>query len=154
MQIILPESMGAPAIPESFLEGLRGIDAGLCIYWNRFQHRFVIDRCINPAPHTHSITCARANVLICEDEEHGYMGPCDRILDRIRSMDAWTKYGDSGELGLMRQRKERENAKAEWDAKAKEEAKAVWRDGFRDDRVQVNKLVHLLQQHDILRPNK
>jgi len=154
MKLILPESMDAPSIPEWFLVQLRSIDAGLVVYWNKFQNRFVIDRCINPAPHTHTAACERANVMICEDEEHGYMGPSDRILEKLRSMDAWTKYGSSGEPGLMRQRKERENAKAEWDRKAEEEARAIWRDGFRDDRVQVNRLVHLLQQHDVLRPNK
>lgn len=151
MKLILPESMDAPTIPEWFLTSLRAIDAGLVIYWNRHMNRFVIDRCINSVPHTHTPSCQRANVLICEDEEHGYMGPCDRILDKIKSMDAWTKYGDSGEIGLMRQRKERENAKADFDAKAAEDAKAIWRDGFKDDRCQINKLVHLLQQHDVAR---
>ena len=139
----------ARSVPDWFKRGLRNIDPALVCYYNRFQNHFCIDRCVHGSdcPSSDHISCQKASVHVFEHMS-------ESVLDKIRSMDAWTKYGDNGETGLMRQRKERENAKAEWDAKAAEDAKQVWRDGFRDDRVQINKLVHLLQQHDVARVHK
>jgi hypothetical protein len=137
------------SVPDWFRRGLRNIDSALVCYYNRFQNQFCIDRCV------HGSDCQAADHVSCQKTSvHIFEHMSETVLDTIRGMDAWTKYGDSGELGLLRQRKERENAKAEWDAKAQEDSKAVWRDGFRDDRVQVNKLVHLLQQHDVARVHK
>ena len=148
MKLMLPESMDAPTIPESFIRGLKDIDSGLVIYWNRFKNRFVIDRCINPDPHTHTAQCQRANVLIVEDPEHNFMMPSEFTLDRIKAMDAWTNYGT-----LENQRRTRENAKADHDAKVKEEIRENYKHAMLDDKPQMLKALHLIQQHD-MRLNK
>ena len=131
------------------MRGLRDIDAGLVIYWNRFKNRFVIDRCINPDPHTHDARCERANVLMVEDEEHGYMTPNDRVLDKIKAMDAWKNYGT-----LENQRRAREKAKAEHDAKVREDVRENYRLAMIDDKRQISQALDLIQRHDVLRPNK
>jgi hypothetical protein len=149
MRLILPESMDSPTIPESFVRGLRDIDSGLVIYWNRFKNRFIVDRCIKPGQHTHDQTCERSNVLIVEDEQGMFMMPCDRILDRIKGMDAWTKYGSA-----EKQRKAREDAKAEWDQKNAAQIKENFRLACMDDKNQIQEALTLIQRHDVARPHK
>lgn len=149
MKLILPESMDAPTIPEYFLRGLKDIDSGLVIYWNRFRNRFVVDRCTRAEPHTHGVSCERANVLIVEDDEKQFMMPCQWTLDKIKAMDAWTNYGT-----LENQRLARENAKADWDAKQKEKTKEEYRDAMLDDKRQLLRAIDLIQRHDVARPNK
>jgi hypothetical protein len=128
---------------------LRHIDAGLVIYWNKFQCRFVIDRCTNPDPHTHNSFCPRTNVMIVQTPENGYMIPNDGVLQHIRSIDAWTKHGT-----LEKQRKTREDAKAEWDVKNKAEIKEDFRLACIDDKKQIQDALTLIQRHDVLRPHK
>lgn len=149
MRLILPESMESPTIPESFIRGLRDLDKGLVVYWNRFKNRFVVDRCIKGDYHTHDSSCERTNVLICEDEDHMFMMPCQRILDRIKAMDAWTKYGTA-----ENQRKARENGKAEWDQKNTADIKEGFRLAAIDDKRQILEALTLIQRHDVARPHK
>jgi hypothetical protein len=145
---------GAPPIPAWFLSGLRDIDPGLVIYWNMFKSRFVIDRCINDAPHTHGIGCPRTHVMTVEDPEHGYMGPNDRILEKLRSQDAWTRYGGNDEAALLRQRAEHENAAAEWEAKRLEDARQTYRGRMLDDKAQLRHAIDLAKTFDIERVHK
>lgn len=145
MNVILPESMDAPTIPESFLRGLRNIDPALVIYWNRFKNRFVIDRCIMQHD-VHNSSCQRANVLIVETPEGIYMTPNDWTLDRIKAMDAWTKHGT-----LQNQRRERENAKADWDAKRHQATREAFKEAALDNKAQVNEALTLIKRHDLAR---
>lgn len=149
MRLVLPESMESPTVPESFIRGLRNLDPGLVVYWNRFKNRFVIDRCINGGDHTHDAGCARTNILICEDDDKMFMMPCQRILDRIEGMDAWEKYGSA-----EKQREVRENAKAEWDQKNTAEVKENFRLAAIDDKRQILQALTLIQRHDVARPHK
>lgn len=138
---------GAPGkIPAWFAEQLGHLDAQLVIYWNPFRERFVIDRRTEDGQTT--------NVLVVEDPEGGFMMPGDRALDKLRSMDAWSKFGGSDEAALQRFRREHELAKEEHDAKTAAEIQENWRLGLTDDRVQINKARHLIQQHDVARPHK
>lgn len=152
MDLWLPTPESAPEIPKWFLRQLREIDKGLVIYWNRFRGRFIIDRCIHANEHIGecTVSCERTNVMIVESQEGGYMPPNERVIEKIKSIDAWTKYG-AGEAGLMRQRKERENAKAEHDQKQIEDAKDNYKRAMLEDRAQINKARHLIQQHDLER---
>ena len=143
-KLILPESMDAPTIPESFMRGMHNIDPGLVIYWNRFKRRFVIDRCQNNAPHTHNPGCERVNVTVVEDPEGGYMGPNDHTLDWFKSHDAWSKYGT-----LTNQRRTRENLKTDWDVKQKSDIREDYRNAALDNKAQLHQALHLIQQHDI-----
>jgi hypothetical protein len=149
MNLILPESMDAPSIPDYFMRGLREIDPCLVVYWNNFRKRFILDRCINPDPHTHNPSCERVNVTIVQDPEGGYMGPNDRTLDWIKAHDSWTIYGT-----LENQRRARENAKADFETKRVASAREGYKEAMLDDRVQINRALHLIQQHDVARPHK
>ena len=150
MDLWLPTPESAPEIPNWFKRQLRDLDKGLVIYWNRFRGRFIIDRCIHANEHMGECTasCERTNVMIVESPEGSYMPPNERVIQNLKSMDAWAKYGD-GEAGLLRQRAERENAKAEYDAKLQEAAKDNYKRAMLEDRVQLNKARHLIQQHDL-----
>lgn len=157
MRLILPESMDAPTIPDSFLHRMHDIDPGLVIYWNRFRNRFVIDRCPHKPAHTAGAHCARVNVMIVDDGEGGYMGPCDRVLDKLKSMDSWTNFGGNGAEDLAvaeRARRQREITKEEWEAKRKEQAREGYKEATRDNRVQINEVRHLIQQYDTARVHK
>lgn len=147
MKIILPESMDAPTISASFLAGLHNIDPALVIYWNRFKQRFIIDRCIRGSEcFSHGPSCERANVLIVETPEGLFMMPSDWTLDRIKAMDAWTNYGT-----LENQRRTRENAKADWNAKRHEESREAFREAALDNKAQVNEALTLIKRHDLAR---
>lgn len=145
MKLILPDSMDAPTIPESFMRGLHNIDPALVIYWNRFKNRFVIDRCTMQHD-AHTPFCERANVLIVETPEGIYMTPNEWILDKIKAMDAWTIYGT-----LENQRRTRENAKADWEAKRKEAAREAIRMAGLDNKKQLNAALDLIKRHDLAR---
>lgn len=143
MNIILPESMDAPTIPETFMRGLRALDPALVIYWNRFKHRFVVDRCIL-GHDVHGPSCQRANVLIVETPEGLFMMPNDWTLDKIKAMDAWTNYGT-----LENQRRTRENAKADWDAKRHEATREAFKEAAIDNKSQINEALTLIKTHDL-----
>ena len=148
MNLILPENMDAPSIPESFLSRLRSTDANLVIYWNRFKNRFIIDRCTNPDIHQHDASCVRTNVLVVESPDGGYMGPNDRVIDQIRGMDAWSKFGT-----IENYRRDHENKKAEHDQKAKESTRQAYREGMLDDKRQITQALDLIARHDVARPH-
>ena len=138
MNLILPPSMGAPSIPDFFLRGMRELDPALVCYWNPNLSRFVIDRKIERGETTH--------VLVVQDPEGGYMTPNDRTLDWLKAHDAWMVYGS-----VENQRKARENAKAEFDAKRIEQAQRGYQEAVRDNRIQLNKAALLFDRHDISR---
>lgn len=149
MSLILMDPVDAPEIPKWFLDRLRDTDAGLVIYWNRFKRRFVVDRCINMDPHTHSATCERSNVLIVESDEGTYMPPCDRVIDKIRSMDAWTNFKN-----LENFRLDHENKEAEAKEKRIEEARTGYKETMLDNKRQIQHVIDMVKRHDLARPNK
>lgn len=146
MSLILPAQMDGPSVPAYFMESLRHIDPQLTCYWNRFRNRFVIDR--------KTETGQTTNVLIVEAPDGAFMMPNDRALDQLRSMDAWSNYGGNDEAALLRMRRKHEIAKEEHDAKILESSRENYKHGMLDDRAQINKALHLIQQHDVARPHK
>lgn len=148
MSVILLGSE-AREIPDWFRRRLRDIDPALVVYFNPFRNFFCIDRCIKGGDclSTKHVECEKTNVMTFE-----HMG--EAALESLKSMDAWTKTGGNDEAALLKFRKAHEDAKAEYDSKARETSREDYRHGMLDDRVQINKALHLIQQHDVARVHK
>lgn len=139
----------ATEVPQWFRRRLRDIDAALVVYFNPFRGVFCIDRCVKGQDclSRDHVECEKTNVMLFE-----HIG--EAALEKLKSTDAWTKFGGNDEAALLRMRREHEIAKEEFDAKAHEEARGNYRAGLLEDRAQVNKALHLIQQHDVARPHK
>lgn len=149
MQDIVLVGSEATQIPDWFRRRLKDIDRALVVYYNPLRSFFCIDRCVKGSDclSEKHIECTKTNVLVFP-----HIG--ESALEKLKSMDAWTKtnaLGGDDEAALLKFRKEHEDAKAEYDANLREKAKQNWRDGLREDRVQLNKALHLIQQHDTAR---
>jgi hypothetical protein len=139
----------ATEIPDWFRRRLRDIDRALVVYFNPFRRVFCIDRCVRGQDCLLSehLPCEKTNVMLFE-----HIG--EAAIEKLKSMDAWTKFGGNDEAALLRFRREHEIAKEEFDAKRLAEAKKSYKDVQRDERLAVNHLKHLVEQHDIARVHK
>lgn len=142
----------ARSVPDWFKRRLRDIDRALVAYFNPFKEHFCIDRCIKGGDCLSSdhVSCEKTNVMVFD-----HMG--EAALDKLKSMDAWTKYKAQGANdieALLRQRRERESAKAEYDAKQKEKAREAYRDAAADNKRQLLKVYDAIKTHDLARPHK
>jgi hypothetical protein len=142
----------ARAVPDWFRARLKDIDRALVVYFNPFQQQFCIDRCVKGSDCLleRHVPCEKTNVIMFP-----HMG--EAALEKLKSMDAWTKTGASGgndEAALLRFRREHEIAKEEFDNKVREEARDGYRQGMLEDKPQILKALHLIQQHDVARPHK
>jgi hypothetical protein len=139
----------ATEIPDWFRRRLRDIDRALVVYFNPFRRQFVIDRCVRGSDCLSSdhISCEKTNVMLFD-----HVG--EAAIEKLKSMDAWTKYGGKDEAALMRFRREHEIAKEEFDGKRRAEAKRSYNEAAKDERLAVNHLKHLVEQHDIGRVHK
>jgi hypothetical protein len=139
----------ATEIPDWFRRRLRDIDHALVVYFNPFRRVFCIDRCVRGQECLLSehLPCEKTNVMLFE-----HIG--EAAIEKLKSMDAWTKFGGNDEAALLRFRREHEIAKEEFDAKRLAEAKKSYKDVQRDERLAVNHLKHLVEQHDIARVHK
>lgn len=149
MSDILLVGSEATEIPAWFRRRLRDIDRALVVYFNPFRGIFCIDRCVKGSDCLSSdhISCEKSNVMLFE-----HIG--EAAIEKLKSMDAWTNFGGNDEAALLRFRREHEIAKEEWDAKRREEAKQSYKDAQKDERLAVNHLKHLVEQHDIARVHK
>lgn len=147
MTIIQPFEDGK--VPDWFKTRLRHIDPALVCYFNPFKRQFVIDRCI------HGQDCLLSDHSFCQKTTVKLIPHItEGALDDLKGMDAWTNFGGNDEAALLRFRRDHENKKAEWDAKQEEKGRELMRDGLREDRVQINKALALIQRHDVARPHK
>jgi hypothetical protein len=144
MDLWLPPVMETPEVSESFKRLLRDTDPNLVIYWNPFKQRYMIDRVHRDSAGEH-----RHHVLTVEDPEGGFQNPGESHIQKIRALDAWSKFGGNDEAAMLRQRRERENAKAEYDARRQEEVKELWANAAKDDKAQLLKAYDLIKIHDM-----
>ena len=136
-------------IPAWFRRRLKDIDRALVVYFNPFRRVFCIDRCVKGSDCLSSdhVSCEKTNVMLFE-----HIG--ESALEKLKSMDAWTRFGGNDEAALQRSRRTHEIAKEDWEAKRREEARQSYRETQKDERLAVNKLKHLVEQHDIARMHK
>jgi hypothetical protein len=131
----------ARSVPNWFRRRLRDIDPALVVYFNPFKQQFCIDRCVRGSDclSEKHVECEKTNVMLFP-----HMG--EAALEKLKSMDAWTNFGS-----LENQRRERENAKAEWDAKTDAEIRELHGNAAKDDKAQLHKVYDLIKQFDTAR---
>jgi hypothetical protein len=152
MNLILPSNVER-VVPDWFQARLKDTDPNLIVNWNRFHHRWVIDRCsrdgeFSSVPHTHDASCPRSNVMVVQDDNGHYMPLCDAVIDQIRSKDAWS-------LGSLTKFKAANLAKEQAYREAMDKAvRDMYSDAAKDDKRQLNQFVDLMKRHDVARPHK
>lgn len=136
----------ARTVPDWFRRRLRDIDPALVVYFNPFREQFCIDRCVKGRDclSSNHVECEKTNVMLFP-----HMG--EQALDDLKKMDSWTNFGGNNEDALLRMRRDHEIAKEEHDEKLRQTARENYAAGAREDRVQLNKVLHLMQQHDTAR---
>lgn len=127
-------------IPEWFKKLLFDTDPQLVCYWNPFKGCHMIDRKVEGEPNT--------NVLVCKADNGDALPLNENIIDRVRSLDAWKKFGSYEAFHAHNQNMEAEDA-----AKREAEIKENYRLASLDDKVQLNRAHTLIQRHDTLRPH-
>jgi hypothetical protein len=152
MELLLPVNT-VRLVPDWFSTRLKDTDPNLIVYFNEIKQRWIIDRCsrdgvMSSNAHTHDSTCPRTNVIVVNDEGE-YMPLCDEVIDKIRSMDAWS---NDGSLEAYKAR----NAKMEADYKLKTDTaqRNLYIEAGLDNKRQLNQALDLIQRHDVLRPHK
>jgi hypothetical protein len=155
-----------PSVPEDFQRRLQQFDRDLIVCWHkspfsRQPGRWKIERCVRHIGQgfdlsgrpLHDHTCDRVYILMCQDDEGTPIPLGDWLFTKLREMRAnWEARGGDTERGIR-------NALAESDALDQELAQKrelaeadMLAHNRKDKRIQINKLMHLIEQHDV-RPN-
>jgi hypothetical protein len=152
-----------PSFPEDFANRLKAFDPDLLITWHRPPHWprsrrgvWKIERCArhrsDGGPHNH--LCHRVYILMCQDSDGTPMPLGDWVFEKLLEMRAnWEALGGDTERGVRNALAESDRIEQEMQQKREAAAEDVKRYNRKDKRVQINRLVHLVQQHD-MRPNK
>jgi hypothetical protein len=152
-----------PSFPEDFARRLKAFDPDLIITWHHPptwpKHRrgvWKIERCdahrSDGGQHSH--LCHRVYILMCQDSDGTPMPLGEWVFEKLREMRAnWEAFGGDTERGIRNALAESDRIEQEMQQKREAAAEDVKRYNRKDKRVQVNRLVHLVQQHD-MRPNK
>lgn len=152
MNLILPKNLER-VMPPWFESALRETDPNLICYYNPMRERWVIDRCTrggvhNAGQHLHTNECPRTNVTVVQDGGR-YMPLCQRVIDELRATDQWSQSGSVEQFILSA-----DNAAAEDEADRKRKIDAVHHEATKDNRRQLMRAFHLMQQHDTARVNQ
>jgi hypothetical protein len=158
-----------PSFPEDFQHRLQALDKDLLIIWHRPPHLpphrhgvWKIEICLRhhgkgydfKGLPLHDHTCQRGYVLMCQDAEGTPMPLGDWIFEKLREMrHNWETLGGNTDRGVKNAIAESDRIEHEMTQKREAASEDVKRYNRKDKRIQINKLVHLVQQHD-LRPNK
>jgi hypothetical protein len=122
--------------PEWFLKLLRDTDPKLVAYWNGFKSCWMIDRKTDDGQFT--------NVLTCKAPNGDPLPLNENIIERIRSMDAWKKFGSYEAF-----HQHNINMAAEDERKRNEKIREDFRNASLDDKAQLHKAYDLIQRHDM-----
>jgi hypothetical protein len=152
-RVVLPgETLDGPAVPDSFSQSLRQYDPTLLVTWNARRKRFVVEQCVehlNPASATeHSHLCRRIYVVMAQDEEDQTMIPLgEKVMEMIRARDV-TKLG-FGPEDTAKFIKKATDEIVEHTAKVDKKCAEIVRDCRKDNKRQLRKAIHLMQQHSL-----
>jgi hypothetical protein len=158
-----------PTFPKEFQRRLQALDKDLLITWHRPPfwppHRrgvWKIEHCIEhhgkgfdlQGTPIHDHTCRRGYVLMCQDAEAVPMPLGEWIFQKLGEMRGnWEAFGGNTERGVKNALAESSRIEHEMVQKREAASEDVKRYNRKDKRIQINKLMHLIEQHD-LRPNK
>lgn len=157
-----------PSFPEDFQRKLQGFDNDLLLTFHRPPHWprhrrgvWKIEMCIrhngrfypNGRLH-HDHVCNRTYVMMCQDEDGTPMPLGEWIFEKLGKMRQNSeKYGGQTERGLRNFREESDRTDLALADKRELDRQDMMKHNRKDKRVQFNRLMHLVQQHD-MRPNK
>lgn len=153
----------APTFPEAFQRKLQAFDRDLLIVWHKPPHWpkkrrgvWKIERCTRHRPDggPHDHLCQRVYILMCQDEDGTPKPLGDWIFEKLREMrHNWERLGGDSEQGVVNALRESDRIEQQMTEKREAASADVKEHNRKDKRVQINKLMHLIEQHD-LRPNK
>lgn len=149
-RILVPgQTSEAPAIPDGFREKLRRYDPSLCISWNTFRKRFVIEQCIqhNAAGPEHTHVCNRIYVCIAQDPDGCMMPLGDRVMNMIAARDV--QKAGYGPNDLQRFIADNRAKRREHSERIDKQMNETIREATKDGRRQLLKAAHLIQQHNL-----
>lgn len=164
--IVMGES--TPSFPEDFQRKLQAFDKDLLLSWHRPPHWprhrrgvWKVEMCLQhngqfyaDGRPQHDHVCNRSYVLMCQDEEGTPMPLGEWIFEQLGKMRRNSeKYGGQTERGLRNFIQDSNSIDDTLKAKREEASQEVTAYNRKDKRVQFNRLIHLIEQHD-LRPNK
>lgn len=157
-----------PSFPEDFQRKLQAFDKDLLLSWHRPPHWprhkrgvWKVEMCIahngrfyaDGRPQ-HDHVCNRIYVLMCQDDEGTPKPLGEWIFEQLGKMRQNSeKYGGQTERGLRNFREESDRIDQALAAKRAADSEDVKRYNRKEKRVQINKLMTLIERHD-LRPNK
>ena len=157
--VVMGES--TPTFPEDFQRRLTAFDSSLLVTWHKppFTNKpgcWKIERCVkhraDGGPHNH--VCERAYILMCLDADGTPMPLGEWVFEKLREMrQNWEALGGDTERGVKNAIALSNDIEQTMESKreaAREDVKTYNR---KDKRVQINRLVTLVERHD-LRPNK
>jgi hypothetical protein len=157
--VVMGES--TPSLPEAFQKRLTAFDSSLLVVWHKPPFtkkpgRWKIERCVKHRPDggAHNHICNRVYILMCQDEDGVPVPLGEWVFERLREMrHNWEALGGDTERGVKNAIALSNAVEQEVAAKREMAAEDVKNYNRKDKRVQVNRLMHLIEQHD-LRPNK
>lgn len=128
------------------------VDPALICYFNRMRNVYCVDRCTNPDAsgglHRCDLACLKSNVLVLSPGEP----PSDRTIERLKSMDTWSRYGREKAPAAMLLADA--TISAEDAARRKALIDQNWKHVVADNRHQLTKAHNLFKQHDMSRIHK
>ncbi len=153
-----------PSFPTSFNGRLQRFDPDLLVAWHKpptnKPGRWKIEQCTrhhagyeNGRP-LHDHTCKREYIMMCQDDEGTPRPLGDWVFDELRRMSTiWHERGGNTERGIRNALAESNAIDQQLEAKREEKREEIMRFNRKDNRVQFNKLLSLVERHD-LRPNR
>lgn len=156
-----------PDFPEEFNRRLQAFDRDLWIQWHKppfnpkYAGRWKILMCFEHCGDwwpdgrpKHSHVCRVTYVTMVQDDEGTPLPLGEHVLNKLREMRANSdSYGGQTERGLRNFIQASNNLDEELEQKRDQMREDVKHYNRRYHRIQVNRLIHLVEQHD-LRPNK
>lgn len=164
--VVLGES--TPTFPQDFQNKLQDFDRDLLIAWHRPPHWprsrrgvWKVERCTRhyagydfSGRPKHDHTCQRVYVLMAQDEDGTPMPLGEWVFEKLRQMRAnWERLGGDTKRGVRNALAESDRIEQELESKREADREDMIRYNRKDKRVQINRLVNLVEQHD-MRPNK
>lgn len=159
----------APTFPADFQKRLQAFDRDLLIVWHQPPHWprnrrgvWKVERCtrhfgkgfdLSGCP-VHDHTCQRVYILMCQDEEGTPKPLGDWIFEKLREMrHNWEALGGDTEQGVKNALRESDRIEQQMTEKREAQSADVKEHNRKDKRLQINKLMNLVERHD-MRPNK
>lgn len=148
--LIIPHYLAnSRTAPEWFKTSLYDIDPSLIVYFNHMRGRWIIDRCTaggekHTANHTHNPSCPTTNVKVVQDEAGDYSPLGTDVLDWLRAHDTWNQTKTADQLVI-----ELRNKDEAYQAKLKEDRRDNTHHRTMDNKRQLLKMKHLMDQHNL-----